>query len=142
MMQEAKVTANKRPSIHNVSQITALPDSFAGPVRVKKGFTADVEPMSLMPDAGGISRVEISELERIELQLSNPCSGYMIMGNRLTQLPVGSTLDLKKGIFSWIPGPGFLGKYNLVFVEKGPDGSLSKKKVTVTIVPQTIPRRK
>jgi len=142
MMQEAKVTANKRPSIHNVSQITALPDSYTEPVRVKKGFKADAEPMSLVPDAGGISRVEISELGRIELYLSNPWSGYMIVGNRLTQLPVGSTLDLKKGIFSWIPGPGFLGKYNLVFVEKGPDGSLSKKKVTVTIVPQTVPRRK
>jgi hypothetical protein len=60
----------------------------------------------------------------------------MIVGDRLTQLPVGSTLDLKKGIFSWIPGPGFLGEFNLVFVEQGPDGTLCRKNVTVAIVPQ------
>ncbi len=142
MMQKATASAVKHTAIHKISQITALPVNFAEPVRVKKGFKEDDQPMSIMPDAGGISRVEISELERIELHLTNPCAGYMIVGNRLKQLPVGSTLDLKKGIFCWIPGPGFLGEFNLVFVEKGPDGTLSKKKVTVTIVPQTIPRRK
>jgi hypothetical protein len=136
MIQQAQAAAVDHTAIQNISQVNALPVNFAAPVRVKKGFAADVEPMSLMPDASEISRVEICELERMELHLSNPCAGYMIMGDKLKQLPVGSTLDLKKGIFHWIPCPGFLGEFNLVFVEKEADGTLCRKNVTVTIVPQ------
>jgi hypothetical protein len=136
MIQQARTAPVDHTAIHNISQVMALPVHFAEPIRVKKGFTADVEPMNIMPDASDISRVEICELGRIEIHLSNPCAGYMIVGDRLTQLPVGSTLDLKKGIFSWIPGPGFLGEFNLVFVEQGPDGTLCRKNVTVAIVPQ------
>jgi hypothetical protein len=135
-MQQAKASAGKHTTMGNISQIMALPANFAEPVRVKKGFTADDQPMSLMPDAGGISRIEVCELGRIELHLTNPCAGYMIMSGKLTQLPVGSTLDLKKGIFSWIPCPAFLGEFKLVFVEQGPDGTLKRKNVTITIVPQ------
>jgi len=43
----------------------------------------------------------------------------MAAGERpLRILPVGSTLDRQKGIFYWEPGPGFQGKYHLVFLEK------------------------
>jgi hypothetical protein len=43
-------------------------------------------------------------------------------------------LDIKKGIFSWIPGPGFIGEYQLVFVEKDADGAMNKKPINVKIV--------
>jgi hypothetical protein len=43
--------------------------------------------------------------------------GYLIVGDELRPLPIGSTLDARTGIFSWLPGPGFLGDYRLVFVD-------------------------
>jgi hypothetical protein len=132
--QSHQVNLNLKSAIPNISQIKALPDSFTSPVRVKIGFRTDVEPFSIQADARGISNIEIKELERIELHLSNPTAGYMIMGNRLAPLPVGSTLDLQKGIFYWIPAHGFVGEYNLIFVEKRADGSLSKRSVTVNII--------
>jgi hypothetical protein len=126
---------NLKSAIPNISQIKALPDNFAAPVRVKTGFRTDGEPFPIHSDTRGISNIEINELERVELHLSNPTAGYMIVGSRLAPLPVGSTLDLQKGIFHWIPAHGFVGEYNLVFVEKRSDGSLVKNSVSVNIIP-------
>ena len=44
--------------------------------------------------------------------------GYLIVGDELRSLPIGSTLDAVAGIFSWLPGPGFLGDYRLVFIDR------------------------
>jgi hypothetical protein len=74
------------------------------------------------------------ELERIELQLSNVKAGYMLAGNRIAPLPVGSTLDTKNGTFNWIPGPGFYGNYRLVFIVKDQNGDLCKREILVNIV--------
>jgi hypothetical protein len=43
-------------------------------------------------------------------------NGYQLIGDRLTSLPIGSTLDIEKGVFYWQPGPGFVGDYILDFV--------------------------
>ncbi len=44
--------------------------------------------------------------------------GYLIVGEELRRLPIGSTLDSAGGVFSWLPGPGFLGDYRLVFIDR------------------------
>jgi hypothetical protein len=63
-------------------------------------------------------------------------AGYMIAGEELRPLPIGSTLDPKTGVFSWIPGPGFIGSYDLVFVGKDANSSQRLIKVKVTIRPK------
>ncbi|UCH96065.1 MAG: hypothetical protein JSV88_04225 [Candidatus Aminicenantes bacterium] len=123
-------------SIINFGDLMDLPVDYFEPIKIKKGYRRSIQPRIIHPDAVGISRIEIKELERIELHLSNVDSGYVIAGNELHPLPVGSTLDIKSSTFSWIPGPGFLGEYRLVFVEKNNNGNLSKKHITINIVPK------
>ncbi|MCX6583203.1 MAG: Ig-like domain-containing protein [Candidatus Aminicenantes bacterium] len=99
------------------------------PVRVKKGFNADIEANEIYPDEEGVTHIEIRELERVEIHLS---PGTV----NLSPLPVGSTLDSEGGIFYWQPGPGFIGQYHLVFVNKAEPGLMNREEVVVTIAPK------
>ncbi len=60
------------------------------------------------------------EIDRFELALAaqngESYSGYMRVGERLSPLPIGSHLDPHTGAFTWSPGVGFVGAYDLVFV--------------------------
>jgi hypothetical protein len=58
-------------------------------------------------------------------------SGYMIVGDELKPLPIGSTLDSERGVFYWQPGPGFLGAYDFVFVKE--ESALISKKIHIRI---------
>jgi len=44
--------------------------------------------------------------------------GYLIVGDELRRLPIGSTLNSAAGVFSWQLGPGFLGDFHLVFIDR------------------------
>ncbi len=128
-------------AIPNVSNIP-IDDSL--PVRVKKGFNRNVKPFEIYPDDNGIITVEIAEVERIEVRLfpegtavpGSMVTGYQVTGNQLTPLPIGSTLDAGRGIFCWMPGPGFIGEYQLVFIVKGPGGDMIRRNMIVTIIPK------
>ena len=43
-------------------------------------------------------------------------TGHLRVGDGLAPLPVGSQLDAATGVFTWAPGVGFVGTYDLVFV--------------------------
>ena len=63
--------------------------------------------------------IEIEELALVELPLG-AISGYQLVNGERRPLPIGSSI--KRGVFYWQPGPGFLGEYNLVFQhEDSPD---------------------
>ncbi|HLP60506.1 MAG TPA: hypothetical protein VK186_16820, partial [Candidatus Deferrimicrobium sp.] len=79
-----------------------------GAVTVTKGYREDVLPQRIYPGKNGIITIEIRELERLVIHF--PAS---VINRSL--LPIGSTLDSKKGIFYWQPGPGFIGNYEFVF---------------------------
>ncbi len=85
-----------------------------------------------------IKMVEIQELERVEINLSNEgvVEGYLIVGDQLRELPIGSTLDKDRGVFYWQPGPGFVGEYRFVFIEKDNNGQLTRKNTLVNIEPK------
>jgi hypothetical protein len=54
-------------------------------------------------------------------------TGFLVIGDQLKSLPIGSTPDTKNGIFTWQPGPGFYGTYEVVFtMEDGPTGVKSR----------------
>jgi hypothetical protein len=54
----------------------------------------------------------------------------------MSQLPHGSSLDSKKGIFYWQPGLAFSGKYRLEFLVKSPGGTMKRKTLQVNIHPR------
>jgi hypothetical protein len=75
-------------------------------------------------------QVIAGEMERIEIDatalMPGACTvaryeGQERVGPASRPLPIGSRLDAASGIFTWQPGPGFVGRYRLVFVRQGCD---------------------
>jgi hypothetical protein len=128
------------------------------PVFIKKGYHPHTKPLEVYPDDKGIITIEIRELEGIEVRLFPVgtaglapllfCTGYQLVGPQYRPLPIGSTLDPEKGIFYWQPGPGFIGVFEFIFIEKqvppaaqkgvGPQeaANLNKKHIFVRIGPK------
>ncbi|MCX6564566.1 MAG: SBBP repeat-containing protein [Candidatus Aminicenantes bacterium] len=114
-----------------------LPVSFE-PLMAKRGFSFKPDPEVLQPDNYGTLHIEIKEVERVEIDLgkAKPIRGYHVVGEELRSLPIGSTLDQRTGTFSWMPGPGFVGTYDLVFIKEGGLGITRRIPVKVTIRPK------
>jgi hypothetical protein len=119
-----------------IEELSNFPVNFAVPIKIKKGYGRNIQHRIIQENEENIFRIEIRELERMELQLSNVMAGYMMAEDKIHPLPVGSTLNTKNGTFSWIPAPGFYGNYRLVFIVNGPYGELSKQEILVSIVPR------
>jgi hypothetical protein len=122
--------------------ISGIPQDFS-PILVKQGVNdKDYRPMEM--NGTGKCIIDIKELERVELCITDylfktndpdqSFDGYLLVGNQLKSLPVGSTLDRTRGIFYWMPGPGFYGEYQFVFTAETPGGRI-KKYVTIKITP-------
>jgi hypothetical protein len=142
----ANVVAEVKNHIQNIPAISIeslkdLPVDSMTPLRIRKGFQKDIVPQEIYPGHEGQIKIEARELERVEVDFSNniigipQISGYMIVGHQLRPLPVGSTLDSRAGKFYWQPGPGFIGEYRLVFIERGDKGEMYRKNIMVKILP-------
>jgi len=62
--------------------------------------------------------------------------GYLVVDDELRPLLIGSTLGQRLGPFSWMPEPGFLGKYDFVFLREEESGVLTRIPIKVTIKPK------
>jgi hypothetical protein len=62
--------------------------------------------------------------------------GYLVVGEELKPLPIGSTLDSERGIFYWQSGPGFLGSYDFVFVKEDFSGFSTRTRLRLIIYPK------
>ncbi len=120
---------------------TNLQDVYpsSAPLYIKKGYDTAAPPV-LQPDVKGVSQVELMEDQRLQLNLAEGDAqqgarymGFLLTAKGLRPLPLGSKLDIQKGIFYWQPGPGFMGDYRLVFITKEITGHMRKKVVNVTI---------
>jgi hypothetical protein len=102
-----------------------------GAVGVIKGYrdAAAAASQTVYPDENGIIAIEIKELERLEIQFSPGVTN-------VSPPPIGSTFDTDRGIFYWQPGPGFIGQYRFIFIEKEDTGPVKRKEITVKIVPK------
>lgn len=131
--------AMKKTFAPGYKDLIDIPISYDEPVKLKKGYTGSYGWEDLFPGSDGITHIQSKEIERIDSLVSRPgieVEGYMKVGNRLVSLPVGSTLEKMGGRFSWIPGPGFLGTYRLVFIEINQYGQKTRKNIWITIVPK------
>jgi len=138
-----------------VEETLSIPLSFS-PLSVKRGFNRDAPPEMLNPDNYGTYHIDIKEVELLRISLNpdrapedNPPSspfrkggeegrytGYLLVGGELRPLPIGSTLDPHTGTFSWLPGPGFSGRYDLVFVQRDRFGAPHRIPVAILIEPK------
>jgi len=124
-----------------LSELAAVPNNFSGPIHFRKGFDPKARLEAQYPDSPGGIEIDIHELERLEIHL-NPAvqaislsegkktsrySGYLLVGRELRPLPIGSTLNARTGLFSWLPGPGFIGDYDFVFLQ-GEGGRIEQQR--------------
>jgi Leucine-rich repeat (LRR) protein len=133
-------SSNREFSDIGIDALKKLPIDYNTAVKIRKG--GDIEAADIYPDINGLTIVVIKEMERLELDFSNyttdfsQISGYMKGGDKLYPLPVGSTLAAGERKFYWQPGPGFIGEYLLVFIEKEQGMTASRKDIKVKIVPK------
>jgi hypothetical protein len=77
------------------------------------------------------------ELDRFELDLGGSDveshAGFLRVGERLTRLPAGSWLDPSGGMFTWAPGPGFVGHYDLVFLRLSGGRPIARREVRIVL---------
>ncbi len=94
----------------------------------KKGYNKNTGGREISPDEKGVIHFDIEKLERLEINLFEGKPAV-----NLSKLPIGSTLDAKRGIFYWQPGPGFAGEYRLEFAAIGSNGVNIKKELRIRI---------
>jgi hypothetical protein len=136
------------------------------PVYARSGFKDEGPHDVVSPDARGVRIINIEEAGRVVVSLESAAglpdvgrgkdgkpradsalkepigpprwSGYLVVGSELRPLPIGSTFDSRRGVLYWQPGPGFLGEYRFVFVNRR-DGT--KKFVTLNIRPKSYSKK-
>jgi len=142
----------QRGRLKVLSDLEGYTDVSSSPTMFRKGYDRNAAPRKLAATSGQELRLQIREVERMEIAFGeaagkrrsdqNPetggdisnWEGYLVFGEELRSLPIGSTLNSSAGIFSWLPGPGFLGDYRLVFVERS---NHVRRNLTVRIVPRS-----
>jgi hypothetical protein len=121
----------------NLNSIEENSVDYSTPIEFKVGVGKCEESKIKTPDEDGLTRLEMQELDRLEVKLSNTAvdiQGYVVVGTQLKPIPKGSTIDVEKGTFCWLAGPGYIGEYHLVFLEKDLNGNMLSKHLTVNIV--------
>ena len=63
-------------------------------------------------------------------------AGYVRVGEGLGPLPIGSQLDPRTGAFTWSPGVGFVGTYDLVFVRSARGQPVARREVRFVLQPK------
>jgi len=125
-----------------------LPDAtfYAGDIgisirEIKKGF-------GLRPAAGGAGddsgsqEIVVGESEPLNIILDGrgpqglKFRGWEGDADERRSLPIGSTLDSREGVFSWIPTPGFIGTYCLNFVAESGSMKSDPVRIRVTVMPR------
>lgn len=105
-----------------------------GTLRIKRGYERSSGSKLVLPETKGTFRLDIKEVERIEVELGEGVkAGYLVVGEELRPLPIGSTLDVEKEIFYWQPGPGFLGEYDFVFFKMDKGKRQNRIRLTIAI---------
>jgi|GEM_PF-3094157 len=137
---EAASAKRSERAVEEISHIASLGRTSVSidPVRAKTGFGPNARAEILMRNLQGSFRTSLRESELVEIDLGGGTEfrGYLAAGQELRPLPIGSTLDGEQGTFAWLPGPGFLGAYDLVFIKKDASGLLRKIPMTIVIRPK------
>jgi hypothetical protein len=108
----------------------------------RRGWASDATVRAYPVNQAGRAVLRGDELDRFELWLAGDArqgdafTGYVQVGDDLAPLPVGSHLNASTGTFVWSPGVGFIGNYDLLFVEWSGGDPIAQRHVRIAIAPK------
>jgi len=109
-------------------------------VRGRRGWDLDAPWTTYRPGADGGIVVHGEELDRFELAMGGDedehHSGYLRLGQNTRSLPIGSNLDATTGVFTWAPGVGFVGNYDLVFLRARNGRVTARRDIRIVLHPR------
>jgi Viral BACON domain/Matrixin len=131
----AAVTAAAEASVSSVD-VAAAPIDPA-PILGRRGWNPEAPWLAYAVSASGRAVMRGEEIDRFELWLGERSgerfSGYLRVGNDLARLPIGSQLNATTGVFTWSPGVGFVGTYDLVFVRSAGGRALARQDMRIIL---------
>lgn len=113
---------------------------------VRTGFDLAAPAVPIELNESAERTVRIGELGRIELLCeadpdaaltTGRYKAFQIVGGEVRALPIGSTFNEAEGRFSWTPGPGFLGDFQILILREDGAGIAASALVTIRIEPGT-----
>jgi hypothetical protein len=111
------------------------------PIVARRGWDPAAPWRAYAVGQSGRAVIRGEELDRFEVWLrAEPGARYtgsLRAGGALAALPAGSQLDPASGIFTWSPGLGFVGTYDLVFVRWVGDRAVAQHNVRVILRPKS-----
>lgn len=135
--------ANGASSVTAASSSAPAPDDISAaaldmtPLAGRRGWNLDAPFRWFTAGASGVIVVRSEEVNRVELQLGTGAyTGYQRTAAGFTPLPIGSHLDSATNTFTWAPGVGFVGPYDLVFVRSVDGRAVSRREVRIVLHPK------
>jgi bacillolysin len=133
------LTASSAFTSARVSEHTAIESAPRTQALVlgRRGWDRDAPWRWYAVGSAGRAVLRGEEIDRFELALGEHdgerYTAYLRVGEELTALPVGSRLDETTGAFTWSPGLGFVGSYDLVFVRWAGERAVARQDVRIII---------
>jgi len=103
--------------------------------RVSVALNLDPSALSFESLRANSGQMDLTHKNKLEYGVESSdysYTGYLKFQDELRPLPIGSTLNSKTGVFTWQPGPGFLGEYEFVFIRQSP--ASQKEKITFKVI--------
>jgi hypothetical protein len=154
-------SAQQNGWIRSAAEIAAIPEDGRTAVYVKRGYREDHPAETVFPGTDGTIRIQIPEISRFVISLgknetkeseaekearsrrilsglagaqgTSRYEAYELVLGQLRPLPIGASFDSSVGAFYWQPGPGYLGEYKFVFIDKE---KAMRQVISIRIIPE------
>ena len=131
--------ASSRARRADAATIAAAPQDET-PVLGRRGWNLEAPWQAYGVGGAGRAVIRGEELDRFELTLGDDTNarytGYLRTSEGLAPLPAGSQLGTATGHFTWAPGAGFIGRYDLVFVRWVGPQAVGRREVRIILAPK------
>jgi hypothetical protein len=132
----AMATTTVAISNEDLAALPEDPSLIAG----RRSWNANAPWNPYAPGRAGRATLRGEELDRFEIALAatdgQSYTGYLRVGDQLHPLPAGSHLDAGTGAFTWAPGVGFVGTYDVVFVRSAGGRAVARREVRFILQPK------